>query len=104
MFEKIDEELVELNTARADENSAAIHEEYGDLLFTIVSLGRHLGLDSEQALRLATQKFESRIETVIRLAKTQGIDLAIATDTEKNGLWDQAKAPEPRVIRRIESI
>ena len=92
VFEKIDEELIELQTARADENSAAIREEYGDLLFTIVSLGRHLGLDSEQALRLATQKFVSRIETVSRLAKAQGIDLAIATDNEKNGLWDQAKA------------
>ena len=92
VFEKIDEELVELQTARADEDSAAIQEEFGDLLFTIVSLGRHLGFDSEQALRLATQKFESRIETVNRLAKAQGIDLAIATDNEKNGLWDQAKA------------
>ena len=92
VFEKIDEELVELQTARADEDLAAIQEEFGDLLFTIVSLGRHLGFDSEQALRLATQKFESRIETVNRLAKAQGIDLAIATDNEKNGLWDQAKA------------
>ena len=92
VFEKIDEELVELQTARADEDSAAIQEEFGDLLFTIVSLGRHLGFDSEQAIRLATQKFESRIETVNRLAKAQGIDLAIATDNEKNGLWDQAKA------------
>ena len=92
VFEKIDEELVELQTARAAEDSVAIQEEYGDLLFTIVSLGRHLGFDSEQALRLATQKFESRIETVNRLAKAQGIDLAIATDNEKNGLWDQAKA------------
>ena len=92
VFEKIDEELIELQTARADENSAAIQEEYGDLLFTIVSLGRHLGLDSEQALRLATQKFEYRIETVNRLAKAQGIDLAIATDNEINGLWDQVKA------------
>ena len=92
VFEKIDEELVELQTARAAEDSVAIQEEFGDLLFTIVSLGRHLGFDSEQALRLATQKFESRIETVNRLAKAQGIDLAIATDNEKNGLWDQAKA------------
>ena len=92
VFEKIDEELVELQTARADEDSVAIQEEFGDLLFTIVSLGRHLGFDSEQALRLATQKFESRIETVNRLAKAHGIDLTIATDNEKNGLWDQAKA------------
>jgi uncharacterized protein YabN with tetrapyrrole methylase and pyrophosphatase domain len=57
----------------------------------MVSLARHLGIDSEQALRLATQKFESRIGEVLRLAKRHGIDLTIATDNEKNGLWDQAK-------------
>ena len=102
MFEKIDEELVELQTARADEDSAAIQEEFGDLLFTIVSLGRHLGFDSEQALRLATQKFESRIETVNRLAKAQGIDLAIALTTKKMDYGIRLKLIEPRVIRRIE--
>jgi ATP diphosphatase len=91
VFDKVHEELDELHAARADENIDAIHEEYGDLLFTMVSLARHLGIDSEQALRLATQKFESRIGEVARLAKRQGIDLTIATDNEKNGLWDQAK-------------
>ena len=60
--------------------------------FTMVSLARHLGINSEQSLRLATQKFESRISQVIRLAESQGIDLTIATDNEKNGLWDQAKS------------
>jgi ATP diphosphatase len=91
VFDKVHEELDELHAARADENIDAVREEYGDLLFTMVSLARHLGIDSEQALRLATQKFESRIGEVLRLAKRQGIDLTIATDNEKNGLWDQAK-------------
>jgi ATP diphosphatase len=91
VFDKIHEELDELHAARADEDIDAIREEYGDLLFTMVSLARHLGIESEQALRLATQKFESRIGGVLRLARAQGIDLTIATDNEKNGLWDQAK-------------
>jgi len=80
-----------LHEARLERQLDAIREEYGDLLFTMVSLARHLGIDGEQALRLATQKFESRIGEVIRLARAQGIDLTIATDNEKNGLWDQAK-------------
>jgi ATP diphosphatase len=91
VFDKVHEEIGELHAARADEDIDAILEEYGDLLFTMVSLARHLGIDSEQALRLATQKFEFRIGEVSRLAKRQGIDLTIATDNEKNGLWDQAK-------------
>ena len=91
VFEKINEELDELHAARADENIDAIREEFGDLLFTMVGLARHLSVDSEQALRLATQKFESRIGIVTGLANVQGIDLTIATDKEKNGLWDQAK-------------
>ena len=91
VFEKINEELDELYAARADENFDAIREEFGDLLFTMVGLARHLSVDSEQALRLATQKFESRIGIVTGLANVRGIDLTIATDKEKNGLWDQAK-------------
>ena len=91
VFDKIEEELSELHAARLTEDIVAVREEFGDLLFTIVSLARHLNIDSEQALRLATQKFESRIGKVTRLANAQGIDLTIATDNEKNGLWDQAK-------------
>ena len=91
VFDKIEEELSELHAARLTEDIVAVREEFGDLLFTIVSLARHLNVDSEQALRLATQKFESRIGKVTRLANAQGIDLTIATDNEKNGLWDQAK-------------
>ena len=91
VFDKINEELDELHEARLERQLDAIREEYGDLLFTMVSLARHLGIDGEQALRLATHKFESRIGEVIRLARAQGIDLTIATNNEKNGLWDQAK-------------
>ena len=91
VLSKMTEELHELQEARSQQNQDAILEEFGDLLFTMVSLARHLDINSEQALRLATRKFESRIRTVTQLAQEQGIDLTIATDNEKNGLWEQAK-------------
>ena len=91
VLSKMTEELHELQEARSQQNQDAILEEFGDLLFTMVSLARHLDINSEQALRLATRKFESRIRTVTQLAQEQGIDLRIATDNEKNGLWEQAK-------------
>ena len=91
VLSKMTEELRELQEARSQKNQDAILEEFGDLLFTMVSLARHLDINSEQALRLATRKFESRIRTVTQLAQEQGIDLTTATDNEKNGLWEQAK-------------
>ena len=91
VLSKMTEELRELQEARSQKNQDAILEEFGDLLFTMVSLARHLDINSEQALRLATRKFESRIRIVTQLAQEQGIDLTIATDNEKNGLWEQAK-------------
>lgn len=91
---KLFEEVDEFKQAQEAENQTAMIEEYGDLLFTMVSLARHVNIDSEQALRLATQKFESRMKQVTHLADRQGIDLTIATDDEKNGLWAQVKASE----------
>ena len=91
VIEKIAEEFDELKQAHQANKTDAIREEFGDLIFTVVSLARHLNIDSEQALRLATQKFESRIGHAIELAQIQGIDLMAATANEKQGLWDQAK-------------
>ncbi len=91
VLSKMTEELCELEEARYQQNPDAIIEEFGDLLFTMVGLARHLNVNSEQALRLATRKFESRIRAVTQMAREQGIDLTIATDNEKNGLWEQAK-------------
>ena len=91
VIEKIAEEFDELKHAHQANKTDAIREEFGDLIFTVVSLARHLNIDSEQALRLATKKFESRIGHVIKLAQVQGIDLTVTTVNEKQGLWDQAK-------------
>ncbi len=57
---KIREELAELEEAMAGRDRAGEAEEYGDLLFACANLGRHLGVDPEQALRDANAKFERR--------------------------------------------
>ncbi len=58
--EKIDEELGELEEAVGDGETRAIEEEFGDLLFAVVNLARHLKVDPEQALTAANYKFERR--------------------------------------------
>ena len=57
---KIQEELVELEEAAGTRDSANIEEEFGDMLFAVVNLARHLDVDPEKALTAANSKFERR--------------------------------------------
>ena len=94
VLDKITEEAAELVEARDTLSQAEVEEEYGDLLFVMANLGRHLGLDPEAALRAANAKFTGRFEGIeARLAamgKTpQDSDLA-----EMDALWDAVKLAE----------
>jgi len=94
VLDKITEEAAELVEARDTLSQAEVEEEYGDLLFVMANLGRHLGLDPEAALRAANAKFTRRFEGIeARLAamgKTpQDSDLA-----EMDALWDAVKLAE----------
>ena len=80
---KIHEEMAELAAARTD---AEREEEAGDLLFATVNYLRHLGVNAETALRLATAKFERRFRRI-----EADPQFASATPDEKEGLWQQAK-------------
>jgi len=62
--DKIDEELSELDEALQSGDEDQISEEYGDLLFTMVNLGRHLPQGAEESLRAATRKFEQRFRAL----------------------------------------
>ena len=69
MRDKIAEELEELEEAVGTRDPAQVEEEFGDLLFAIVNLARHLDVDAEKALMSANRKFERRfadMETAIR--------------------------------------
>ncbi|MFG6590861.1 nucleoside triphosphate pyrophosphohydrolase [Sulfitobacter sp. 1A12157] len=94
VLDKITEEAAELVEAKDQLSQAEVEEEYGDLLFVMANLGRHLGLDPEAALRAANAKFTRRFEGVeARLAamgKTpQDSDLA-----EMDALWETVKLAE----------
>ena len=57
---KVYEELGELKKAIKKDDKRNIVEEYGDLLFSIINLSRHLKINSEIALKIANNKFERR--------------------------------------------
>lgn len=86
---KITEEAGELADAVGDDDATA--EELGDLLFAVVNVARHLGVDPESALRAAGNKFRARFEGVERLASERGIDLRASELATLDGLWDEVK-------------
>lgn len=91
VVEKLQEELAELNEAIELKEAAAIEEELGDVLFTVVNMSRHLGVEPEAALRRSNEKFSTRFEAVIELADVERINLAEADDLTLDDLWRKAK-------------
>jgi tetrapyrrole methylase family protein/MazG family protein len=89
---KIAEEAAELVAARATASAAATADELGDLLFAVVNVARHLGVDPESALRAATAKFRVRFGHVERLARARGLDLGTLDLAALDQLWDEVKA------------
>ena len=89
-LDKVREELQEL--LDADEGHRS--EELGDLLFAVVNLARHLGVDPDTAMRAANRKFTARFNAVESLAAAQQIDLLSLDLAALDELWNQAKAAE----------
>jgi MazG family protein len=94
VLDKVGEELEELRAAMRAGEDARIDAELGDLLLTLSSLGRHLGLHAEDALQRANDRFIRRFRHVeARLAERQR-DPHSASAEELDRLWEEAKANE----------
>ncbi len=97
---KAEEEIAELKAAIAEgEDEAAkdhVAEEFGDLLFVMANLARHLGVDPEAALRGANRKFVRRFASIEAALSAQGRKPEDATLEEMDALWDAAKDAEKK--------
>ncbi len=94
VLDKILEEAQELVEAQAEENQEHILEEYGDLMFVMANLGRHLGVEPEAALRAANAKFERRFGRVEALLAARGKRPEDSDLSEMDALWTTAKEEE----------
>jgi MazG family protein len=99
---KIEEEIGELKAAIAEEREARgapsqkITEEFGDLLFVMANVARHLGVDPEGALRDANAKFVRRFRSIEAALRAEGRTPEDSTLEEMDQLWDEAKAAETK--------
>ena len=93
---KVEEEMSELRSAvgggAGSKEKAA--EEFGDLLFVMANVARHLGVDPEAALRAANAKFVRRFRSIETALAREGRSPKDATLEEMDALWDAAKADE----------
>jgi MazG family protein len=90
VLDKLDEEIGELREVR-DGPPELIESEVGDLLFTVVNLARHLGVDPEHALRGTAREFVRRYAVMEEEARLRGADLASMSIDQKEELWQAAK-------------
>lgn len=94
VIDKIVEEARELNDARASLSEAEVFEEFGDLLFVVANLARHLKIDPEAALRAANAKFTRRFDKIEEALAAEGRRPEDSSLAEMDALWDRAKAEE----------
>jgi XTP/dITP diphosphohydrolase/ATP diphosphatase len=93
LFAKLDEEIAELMVEVEAKHRENVEEEFGDLMFTAVNLGRHLKVDAEGALRAANGKFRRRFAAMEREAGGAQV-LERMSLAELEELWVRAKAAE----------
>lgn len=88
---KVAEELAELDAAWHQADAAGIEEELGDLLFSLVNFGRHLGVDAEQALAVANRKFRQRFVGMEAAAGDRKAELSELSAADWEELWSAQK-------------
>ena len=90
-IDKVYEELDEVKSAMKSNNEEKINEEFGDLLFAVVNMGRFLKVDPETSLTDATNKFINRFIKMEKLAEGKNRKLDELSLSELDDLWEEVK-------------
>lgn len=88
VYDKIAEEIAEFREASSDKKA----EEFGDLLFALANVARHLGIDPEAALRATNEKFTRRFRHIETALEKRGLSPAQSNLDDMDALWDEAKS------------
>lgn len=92
VLQKVKEEISELEKAVQYKKTSEMIDEMGDVLFSLVNVSRHIGINPEIALRTCNKKFIARFGYLENKLKEKGLTPSQVTLTELDELWDQAKA------------
>jgi len=87
VIDKLAEEVSEFQQSGEEQRA----NEFGDLLFTLVNIGRKLEIDAESALREANRRFYRRFTYMEEACRKQGVSIGDLSLDEQNALWEEAK-------------
>jgi ATP diphosphatase len=91
VLEKLDEEVAELKAELPEGDPDRLADEVGDLLFVLANLARKLGLEPEECLRRANQKFTNRFQFMEEAANSKGVSLSEMPLEMMEELWKKIK-------------
>lgn len=91
VFEKVKEELAELQEEVNQNQQDKIEDEFGDVLFSMINYARFLKVDPETALERTNKKFIFRFQYLEQKAKELNLDLSEMSLTEMDKFWNEAK-------------
>lgn len=91
VWDKVNEEIGELQVEIAANDIVKMEEEFGDVLFSMINYARFLNIDPETALEKTNKKFKHRFEMMETYATEHGLDLAKLTLAEKDAIWQDMK-------------
>ncbi|GFD92917.1 nucleoside triphosphate pyrophosphohydrolase [Tenacibaculum sp. SSH1-16] len=91
VWEKVQEELSELNDEIKNNNQEKIEKEFGDVLFSMINYARFIGVNPENALEKTNKKFINRFQFLEEAAKKEGKQLSDMTLAEMDVHWENSK-------------
>lgn len=94
VWNKVKEEIAEVETEISNGNIDDLEKEFGDLLFSVVNVARKYGINPENALEKTNLKFINRFNYVEAKSKEQGRELKDMTLAEMDVLWNEVKENE----------
>ena len=91
VWEKVQEELTELNVEIEKGAQEGIEKEFGDVLFSMINYARFIKVNPENALERTNKKFIKRFQFLEAAAKKEGKQLSEMTLAEMDGHWEKSK-------------
>ena len=89
--EKVNEELNELDDEISSGNLEKINNEFGDVLFSLINYGKHIGVNPDSSLEKANKRFIKRFKFIEKKMKLENKTFENLSKIELNKYWDLAK-------------